>query len=218
MRHSDTMDNPKTNQAVITVGDGRGFIVGRDENRFIITAGHCLPFFPPSMSFSTSENTTYRALIGPLKKKPSISAECYFVDPVSDIAVLREPDGQSLFEEYNEYSDFIDEIAPFSVSDAPLRGSASLLSLKGQWFNCRIDRLGDGPLWITKAEMQIAAGMSGSPILSASGSAIGVLCAGSHTGNSKLCREGGPQAVLSRNLPVWLWRSLASRRNKVQRA
>jgi hypothetical protein len=39
--------------AVVSVGDGRGFVVeGRERARFIITAAHCLPYVPPSHGFS----------------------------------------------------------------------------------------------------------------------------------------------------------------------
>jgi hypothetical protein len=42
-------------QAVVRVGDGRGFIVGLDDTgmleRFVITAAHCLPHLPPACSF-----------------------------------------------------------------------------------------------------------------------------------------------------------------------
>jgi hypothetical protein len=51
-------------QAVVSVGDGRGFIVSGKHDRFIITAAHCLPAFPPCASFSTIEERTYATLVG----------------------------------------------------------------------------------------------------------------------------------------------------------
>jgi len=56
-------------QAVVTVGDGRGFIVSGERERFIITAAHCLPGFPPCCSFSTPEERTYAAFVGPLGER-----------------------------------------------------------------------------------------------------------------------------------------------------
>ena len=50
-----------------------------------------------------------------------------------------------------------------------------LLSLDGRWFSCTIHRVG-GPLWITYAAERVHCGMSGSPIVSASRTAIGVVC------------------------------------------
>lgn len=35
-------------QAVIRVGDGRGFMVERQRQRFVLTAAHCLPRLPPA--------------------------------------------------------------------------------------------------------------------------------------------------------------------------
>ena len=38
---------PQHHNSVITVGDGRGFVVkGPSNRRFVVTAAHCLPFFP----------------------------------------------------------------------------------------------------------------------------------------------------------------------------
>jgi hypothetical protein len=54
-------------RAVIKVGDGRGFVVATDQGRFVITAAHCLPYFPPCMSFSGIEERTYTRLLGPIR-------------------------------------------------------------------------------------------------------------------------------------------------------
>jgi hypothetical protein len=85
--------------AVIRVGDGRGFIVkdagrarfGWRNERVVITAAHCLPSFPPCHAASYSEERTYEALLGPLRQKPTVWAECLIVDPIGDIAVLGKP-------------------------------------------------------------------------------------------------------------------------------
>ena len=53
-------------------------------------------------------------------------------------------------------------------------GSRSpVVSLAGEWFDCKVEHVG-GPLLITDANKGIVGGMSGSPILDAGGSAIGV--------------------------------------------
>jgi hypothetical protein len=86
---------PETINAVITVGDGRGFVVeGERETRLIITAAHCLPSFPLCHGASYLEERTYQALLGPLGEKPTVWTECLFVDPIADIAVLGQPDNQ----------------------------------------------------------------------------------------------------------------------------
>src|SRR5258708_31035148 len=71
--------------AVIRVGDGRGFVVkdagrarlGSRNERIVITAAHCLPFFPPCHAFSYLQDRTYKALLAPLGQEPTVWAECY---------------------------------------------------------------------------------------------------------------------------------------------
>ena len=60
-------------RAVLKVGDGRGFVVEAGSDRYIITAAHCLPFFPPCMSFSHTHEKTYEKLIGPLGQDAAAS-------------------------------------------------------------------------------------------------------------------------------------------------
>src|SRR5258706_6947302 len=86
--------------AVITAGGGRGFIVRGQFDRYIITAAHCLPHLPPSMSFSDLMERTYRDLLAPLGGEPKVWAECLFVDPIADIALLGPPNDQELNNHY----------------------------------------------------------------------------------------------------------------------
>ncbi len=90
-------------RSILKVGDGRGFVVNGERDRLVITAAHCLPRFPPCHAASYLEERTYAALLGVLgRKKPTVWAECLFVDPVADIAVLGPPDDQELSDEYDE--------------------------------------------------------------------------------------------------------------------
>jgi hypothetical protein len=91
--------------AVVRVSNGgRGFVVetsgrfGR-RNRYVITAAHCLPRVPPRHGLSHTEERTYKKLLAPLGKKPSVWCECLFLDPIADIAVLGGPDNQELSEQ-----------------------------------------------------------------------------------------------------------------------
>jgi hypothetical protein len=88
-------------EAVIRVGDGRGFIVKdagrirlgwRGAKHIVITAAHCLPFLPPCRAYCELEERTYRALLGPLGQERAVWAGCLFVDLVADIAVLGAPE------------------------------------------------------------------------------------------------------------------------------
>jgi hypothetical protein len=72
-------------QAVVTVSDGRGFVVELNAARYVLTAGHCLPNLPPAHLASYIEERTFPNLLAPLGKDPTVWAECLFVDPVADI-------------------------------------------------------------------------------------------------------------------------------------
>ncbi len=92
------VNSDEIKRAVVTVGTGRGFVVdsqGRfgEHNHLVITAAHCLPDLPPCHPLSYVERT-YDALLGLLGEEPTIAAECFFVDPIGDIAILGQPDGQ----------------------------------------------------------------------------------------------------------------------------
>jgi hypothetical protein len=196
------MNFNKATKAVVTVGDGRGFIVEGPRGRLIITAAHCLPRFPPAAANTTADERTYGALVSRLHEKPAITVECLFADPFGDLAILGEPDGQELElrEEAVAYDALVDKASPLRVGKhvAPGPESARMLSLNGQWFRCQVTSNG-GRLWIVDAEDDIIGGMSGSPILSNDGVAIGVVCAG-------VSRKGGPNPRLTFGLPGWMLR------------
>ena len=193
--------------SVVRVGDGRGFVVNGDRgSKLILTAGHCLPFVPPCMNFSDLGERTYRELIGRIEQEPTISAECMFIDSISDIAVLGAPDDQELGEECDAYEAFMESLVGFSAADVmrtdlkDFRGGQPdgaigyVLSLGGEWQQCRMWHIG-GPLWLAGAS--IDGGMSGSPILSANGEAVGVIA------------SNGGQPRLAHNLPGWVLKLLA---------
>jgi hypothetical protein len=205
--------------AVITAGDGRGFIVKIrrprrvisgpnqykvvDILRYVITAAHCLPFFPPCHPTSYLNERTYKAVLGPLGADPAVWAECVFVDPVADIAVLGPPDNQALWAQCEAYEALVDAATPLPLADAAASSPAWLLSREGQWFRCQVENNGAG-WWIKDAAQPISGGMSGSPILSDEGRAIGLVSISSGTGAHDTDTEGGPNPRLACNLPRWL--------------
>jgi hypothetical protein len=100
----------RAKQAVVTVGDGRGFVVeGKLERPYVITAAHCLPELPPAHGMSYLHERTYQKLLGALGEAPSVWAECVFADPVADIAVLSEPEGQELFDQCAAYEELTEK-------------------------------------------------------------------------------------------------------------
>ena len=78
-----------------------------------------------------------------------------------------------------------------------LTTEAWVLSLDGNWFACEVKYRANGRLWIKNAAEPLVGGMSGSPILSKAGTAIGVAC-------YSRGHEGGPNPCLTTNLPGWM--------------
>jgi hypothetical protein len=192
-------------RSVLQVGDGRGFLVEVANQYFdypkklIVTAAHCLPEMPPCHAGMDLNEKTYPDLLGPLGEKPTVWAECLFADPISDLAVLGEPDGQELYKQCEAYEEFVESLTPFVIADAEKEGEAWLLSLDNQWFSARYMRINLRPL-LVKPSQPILRGMSGSPILNGNGAAIAIVNMSSNVG----LEFGDPQTVLCRNLPAWL--------------
>jgi len=186
-------------RAILKVGGGRGFVAERRNHlggieRIVITAAHCLPFFPPCHPFRYLHEQTYERLLGPLGAEPSVWAMCLFADPMADIAVLGQPDNQALPEEAEGYDRLVEDMATLTVADAPAQGfellpgfrggrkiknptpgdgPARVLSLDGHWLKGRVLRR-TGWLEFQPHDF-IKSGMSGSPIINAAGAAIGIV-------------------------------------------
>src|SRR5262245_17572855 len=154
-RSGGQMNNDKATRSVLRVGGGRGFVVeaklpqlpqeladklkaeglalrrAPPSRRVIITAAHCLPRrLPPACSFPFDEERTYKKLLGPLGGKATVWAEMLFADPVADIAVLGEPDGQKWHDESSEYEQLVDAAKPIRIADVTEEdGPALILSL-----------------------------------------------------------------------------------------
>ena len=201
----------RNSTGILRVGDGRGFVVGgatEDEERYILTAAHCLPHLPPAHPGSYIEERTYRKLLGRLGDEEGETwAECLFVDPVSDIAILGSPDRHALNEEAEWYEELVNSVTPFLIADAELHGQVQLCSLDGRWFECQMERVADGPIWLEQAVEPIQPGMSGSPVCRKDGWAVGILSVSAGEPD-EACYEGGPNPVLMRSLPAWFLRKL----------
>jgi hypothetical protein len=190
--------------AVVKVGaGGRGFIVETEQgDRIVITAAHCVAAddrqLPRAHPWSYLHERTYQRVLGPLgKAKPTVWAECLFADPLADIAVLGSPDSQELSDQAEAY-EALTSVAPFAVGAAPKQGvkrienpfkstkfpssfevrtpgkcAALVLSLAGEWIECTVTRR--GPWLAIDQESIVKGGMSGSPIVSRAGLAIGLI-------------------------------------------
>jgi len=201
-------------ECIVKVGDGRGFIV---HYRFkhpkikerpipvIVTAAHCLPNVPPAHPGSYTEERTFPNLLGTLDGRTNdIGAECLFVDPIADIAVLGPPDELELGEQAEVFEALTD--GPRLRIAEPQNGKGWMLSLEGQWVSTDLEvyyglygrRLSTGPT---------VPGQSGSPILNSIGAAIGVVSLGHFTIDSEGKRKderAESQPILRDTLPAWM--------------
>jgi hypothetical protein len=224
-----TMHAAQLTRGILRVGHGRGFVVELDdEQRVIITAAHCWgPRLPYSHIADYQANRT-RRLLGPLeRKRGTVWAELLFGDPIADIAVLGEPDGQAFHEQWKAYEQLLATMQPLTIADAPAEtrtlkkfdwgacpidepgtGPVRLLSLDGEWVEAQAERR-KWCLWIAPAEL-LAPGMSGSPIVNPAGAAIGVVSSGS---SSDSCLN----PVVVDRLPAWLVRSVLAGQKRHRR-
>ena len=145
---------------VIKVGDGRGFIIPHRvkvqrtgvpkslaieqlpfmERRLLVTAAHCLPHLPPAHAMSYTQERTYANLLGTVGGgKNTVCAECLFVDPIADIAVLGGPDNQDAYD--------------VLVEDAPVVRISSKLTVKG-WVPSYTRREAGEPWLLSTALLQ----------------------------------------------------------------
>lgn len=106
-------------RAVIEVGDGRGFVVGSDDERFVITDWHCLRWRPSFRRVSFQHERTFK-LLAPIAGQRSVYAECLFADLVSDLAVLGSPDDQALKDEAQAFEALVNRATPLSIANIPL--------------------------------------------------------------------------------------------------
>ena len=209
-------EREKPKGTVITVGKGRGFVVEHRGEHLVVTPSHCLPWLPSGFGIAYSEEHVYRNMLGPLGSAPTVACECLFINPIADVAVVGVPDTQTFSDEADAYRALLEYAAPFRITEAPEKCRGFLLSLKGEWFGCQVQWMKriDGPLWVSKPAQPIEGGLSGSPIVSETGNAIGILAASvTENGKDSASDEfGASNPRLMRDLPLWLLRTQTMRK------
>jgi len=209
-------EREKPKGTVITVGKGRGFVVEHRGEHLVVTPSHCLPWLPSGFGIAYSEEHVYRNMLGPLGSAPTVACECLFINPIADVAVVGLPDAQTIADEAAAYRALLEYATPFRITEAPEKSRGFLLSLKGEWFGCQVQWMKriDGPLWVSKPAQPIEGGLSGSPIVSEAGNAIGILAASViENGKDAATDEfGASNPRLMRDLPLWLLRTQTMRK------
>jgi S1-C subfamily serine protease len=169
--------------AVVQVGGGRGFVVAAGEDRYVVTAAHCVPREQrPTPHLANTSKLTCRDIIGTRGKKPTIWGDLCVYILTNDVAVFTAPDAQDLSDRHDRYVSFTERrsmvigrelVAIEPYLRTPANGApAFVLSLAGEWHPCTVHY--DGRL-LTISGALIEGGMSGSPIINADGAAIGLI-------------------------------------------
>jgi len=194
-----------TAASIIQVGGGRGFIVSAThDERYVVTAAHCLPYYPEPHLANGASELSYANILGPLGvHEGTVWAELTECNAISDIAVLGAPDG----DEWEQYEAFTSTAMTIGQSPQLRRPhewtvetatSAWVLSLDGQWRHCTVQN-GGRFLMMVQGEL-VESGMSGSPIVNDDGAAIGVVSTGGDGFNLN--------PSLTDCLPQWLLRTM----------
>jgi len=104
-----------------------------DDPPLVITAAHCLPHLPPAGRDRDSDERSYSGLLSPLGEPPTVAAECLFVDPIADVAVLGSVDNQERATEAAAFDRFAEGRPALRVGAVRQRGAGWVLSLEQQW-------------------------------------------------------------------------------------
>jgi hypothetical protein len=142
------------------------------------------------------------------------------VEPVSDIAVLRAPDGEESLEESNAFDEFCENTLPISLSSDPhdfgVWFPISVLSHHGNWINGRAAQFrcdGQAQSLCIETGEPVICGTSGGPIINEKGELVGMVSvvAGveQDTRDSEIdggCEGSHPRPHLT--LPVWVWQAI----------
>lgn len=174
--------------SIVRVGDGRGFVVAdmRHEEMppLVITAAHCLPQMPAAYLARCEHEQTFQ-LLAPLKKTPSVYATVLFYDPIADLAVLGQPDNQSLCTEADEYENLLAEYIPLRIAVPRKNGRGFVYDVTGtaQPITYRCWQGSYKTPWVHVEGFTFMAGMSGSPIFNTHGQAIAAVSTSGSLGN-----------------------------------
>jgi hypothetical protein len=138
-----------------------------NDKRFVLTL--------PAHRASHSYERTSTKLLGALDSEATISAECFFADPIADVALLCEPDSQADSDDWERWLEFTDPIEPLKFGSAVPNSCAWILDLSGSWREVIGFGLSNNSIADIHASFNLQGGMSGSPILESSGRIVGLV-------------------------------------------
>jgi hypothetical protein len=191
--------------AIVTVGEGRGFLVALPPwPPMVITAAHCLPFLPPANPAAFGDERTYGDLVGPIETAPAMAAECLFVDPIADVAVLGCPDHHARYRDATAYEAFVTSRPTLRIGALRRACPSWLLTIGGHWEPCHA-RPDAHTVTLIGPIDGVAPGTSGSPIVTIDACAVGVVTVpGGGSMDPTSSADQPLQPLLVSTLPRWL--------------
>jgi hypothetical protein len=99
----------------------------------------------------------------------------------------------------NAYEALVESATSILISSDLEQNHGWLLSPDGNWFQCAVRCGINAQLWLSNSEQPIVGGMSGSPIVSDDGKAMGIVNLG-----GTITGPGTRNTSLFRGLPRWL--------------
>ncbi len=191
----------KVQRATVTLINkgGRGVLV---PNNMILTAAHCILYNTEGqMALGEYFLEDVLTITGKIKVTPIA------VEPVSDIAVLGQIDGQESPEDMSTYNDFSKGIIPIPLcfDDYIIREPfpVHVYTHKGKWIKgeAMLCTKNGEQLWVDFSE-QIEPGSSGSPIVNDAGKLVGIVSHSSFNEGQSNSDGLAPRPHLV--LPVWI--------------
>jgi len=201
---SSTAWKERTEAATVWLPDrrGRGVLV---PGGFVLTAAHCVN------SYNTGGMALGDHCLETVKPKrgPAFRLSVFAVEPVTDIAVLGEPDNQVFYDDAEAFEGFCEMTPAVPVHAEDLERDTAVrvhvLKRNGTWVHAMTSRrLHEAPshTWITLLRgAMLAGGDSGGPVVDGSGLLVGLVSQG--------LRDGSIPRP-HRALPVWLWHRIES--------
>ncbi len=176
-------------------------------NGYFMTAAHCVEYDLEG-GIALGDHVLYEietAQGEKLKASPAI------IEPCTDIAVLCEPDSQTFFQEWDDYSDFCDRVKPIPLfrrrlSNFPAEFRVHIYSHKKVWIPGKATIYRDYASRIRiDADENIESGTSGGPIINDRGELVGIVSvSGGSNGESQQGHSPAPRWAL----PAWIYHKI----------